>query len=40
MYHSKAINNVLDVKMVLKTNLFIKKFQFLYKSFVSTIKMS
>ena len=31
----KAINNVLDAKMVLKTHFFIKIFRLLYISFVS-----
>ena len=31
----KAINNVLDAKMVLKTHLLIKIFRLLYRSFVS-----
>ena len=31
----KAINNVLDAKMVLKTHLFIKIFHLLYRGFVS-----
>ena len=30
----KAINNVLDAKMVLKTHLLIKIFRLLYRSFV------
>ena len=33
----KAINNVLDAKMVLKTHLLIKIFRLLYRSFVSLI---
>ena len=33
----KAISNVLDAKMVLKTYLLIKIFRLLYKSFVSLI---
>ena len=36
----KAINNVLDAKMVLKTHLFIKIFRLLYRSFVSLIRIS
>ena len=31
----KAIKNVLDAKMVLKTHLFIKIFRFLYRSLVN-----
>ena len=38
----QATNNNLDVKMVLQTKIFIysKIFRFLYRSFVSTIRMS
>ena len=38
----QATNNNLDVKMVLQTNIFIysKIFRLLYRSFVSTIRMS
>ena len=36
----KAISNVLDAKMVLKTYLFIKIFLLLYRRFVSLIRTS
>ena len=36
----KAINNVLDAKMVLKHIYSLKIFRFLYRSFVSIIKIS
>ena len=36
----KAINNVSDAKMVLKTHLLIKIFRLLYRSFVSLIRIS
>ena len=36
----KAINNVLDAKMVLKTHLFTKIFRLLYRSFVSLTGIS
>ena len=36
----RAINNVSDAKMVLKTHLFIKILRLLYRSFVSLIRIS
>ena len=39
MHYKKPSNYVLDAKMVLKIHLFIKIFCFLYRSFVSIIRM-
>ena len=36
----KAINNMLDTKMVLKTHLFMKIFRLLYRGFVRLIRIS